>query len=175
MGVYRGSFSSGPAGGQGIVIPPVSAVPAAVATWPVVNTVIMNRFVVQAPTSIRYINFRIGVSSGNVQVGVVSLAGNGNFWEQTATLVASSGVIACPATNADYHRDLGAVVGLAPGDYALFFWADNTTMSAPNGVMAGFAAARASFAVGSLASGVTGTHTVNATTRWVAGLTAELV
>jgi hypothetical protein len=36
-----------------------------------------------------------------------------------------SGVIACPAP-ADIRTDLG-VTTLAPGDYAMFLWADNTT------------------------------------------------
>lgn len=172
---YVSRYGRGTPAAPGVIIPPASAVAAAVATWPVANTMICNRFTVQAPTAVRYMNYRIGVSSGNIQFGIVSLAPNGNAAQQTAVLVASSGVIACPTGNADYHGDLGATVYLAPGDYGAFFWADNTTMSTPNAAVAGFTAARSSFSSASLASGVTGTNTASVTTRWVSGLTLESV
>lgn len=82
------------------------------------------RFCLATGGTYRYINWVCGVQSGNIQVGVVQLSGTGRL---TYTLIKGSGVISCPAAAA-IRTDLGAFY-LQAGDYAMFFWADNTTVT----------------------------------------------
>lgn len=79
----------------------------------------------------RYILLRISVQSGNIQVGVVKLSGANHL---QSTRVMNSGIVACPAAG-NQRIDLGATT-LYPGDYGLFFWADNATVQIPYGVNA---------------------------------------
>lgn len=106
------------------ILPPLcSNLPGATA-WGAVNRAVFDRFYVPRPTPIRYLNWKVEVASGNVQVGIVRLSGTDM---KDFTRVAHSGVIACPAA-AVIRTDLGVTV-LTPGDYAAFIWADNTTFS----------------------------------------------
>jgi hypothetical protein len=98
---------------------------------------VFSRLYVPVATQIRYLNWVVGVASGNVQVGVVRLAGTGHA---DFTRVAATAVIACP-TAGDIRTDLG-VQGLSPGDYAVFIWADNTTFQTRLGNNAGNTALR---------------------------------
>jgi hypothetical protein len=104
--------------------------------------------------SYRHLRFHIGTASGNIQIGVVRLdpANHLNY-----TRVMSSGIIACPAA-ATISYDLGATA--LTGDHALFFWADNATVTT---VWGAFGAANSmGFAkVDSLATGVLATGSVS--------------
>ena len=104
----------------------------------------------QATTGVyRYINWTCAIASGNVQVGVVAMSGTGRI-SYGAPLV-TTGVIACP-TAADIRSDVGAFT-LTPGDYALFLWADNTTVSVGRSTGVPSSQRMAGF-VNSLATGV---------------------
>lgn len=120
------SFADQPAPSKGpsLIVPPAAHLTPAAATWGAANRAIFDRFQVATPTTLRYLNWTVDVASGNVQVGVVRLAGAGHA---DFTRVMDSGVIACPAAG-QIRTDLGASL-LLPGDYALFLWADNTTIS----------------------------------------------
>lgn len=110
-----------------IVMPPTNGLSiAADTTWPAANAAILSRFTLHEPTPLRYFLWRIGTASGNVQMGVVRLNSIGNAY----TRVMNSGVIACPAAAA-IRYDLGSTT-LPPGEYAMFFWADNTTVAVPH-------------------------------------------
>jgi len=106
-----------------LVIPPASQ-GLSVSAYPAANRGHFSRFSLTVGGDFRYILWEVGVSSGNVQVGIVKLSGTGLT---TFTKVADSGVIACPASGA-VRTDLG-VQTLTAGDYALFIWSDNTTMT----------------------------------------------
>lgn len=112
-----------------VVIPPASTLTrAAAATWFTANYALGNRFQLKDLTESRFVNFEIGVSSGNIEVGVVKFFGN-DITSSTnrliADTIATSGVIACP-TAGNARVDLGKFY-LGPGEYALYLWCDNTT------------------------------------------------
>lgn len=95
----------------------------AAAVWPAANRALFSRFSLATDTPLRYVLWRCDTSSGNVMLGIVRLSGadHGTF-----VRLANTGIIACP-TAGDIRTDLGAVTYPA-GDYAVFLWADNTTM-----------------------------------------------
>jgi hypothetical protein len=119
------------------------------AVWPAVNTANFVRFSLTAPGIYRYYNWSVGVQSGNVQVGVVTLSGANRL---SYARVMDSGVIACPAA-ATIRTDLGATL-LAAGDYAMYLWADNTTFQTRQSSSSSLPIMRVGAAVPSLASGV---------------------
>ena len=86
-------------------------------------------------------------------------------------IVASSGVIACPAPY-DNRIDLGYFT-LPPGEYVLFLWCNNTTAQFLHGASSGITATRMTFAGSGLASGLAASTGLSTTTRWVTGLTLE--
>lgn len=139
-----------------LILPPAATVssPSALA-WTAANRAVFDRFYVSRPTTVRYLNWRVDVASGNVQVGVVRLGGAGMA---DFTRVAHSGVIACPAA-ADIRTDLGATV-LTPGEYALFQWADNVTMQTRWFSGTALATLRTCGILSSAASGVPATGTL---------------
>ena len=157
--------------GPACVTPPASVLTAAATgVWYTVNAATFMRFSLTSPRTYRYVNLYVGVASGNIQVGVcrVKDADNSTVY---ATRVASSGVVACPATGAQ-RVDLGFVT-LPPGEYLLFLWCDNVTATFMHGLATGITASRLCFnstLVGGVPAGVT---TVGTTTRWVSGLTLE--
>lgn len=106
-----------------LVLPYAAHLTPTALAWGAVDRAVFDRFQLAEPTTLRYLNWKADVASGNVQVGVVRLSGVGHA---DFTKVMDSGVIACPAA-ADLRTDLGATL-LLPGDYALFVWADNTTV-----------------------------------------------
>lgn len=114
-------------GGSGVapavVVPPSSTLaPVGAVAWPAVNYSHFSRFTLPGARTYRYFNIGVDSATGNIQVGVVKLAGTGL---RSFTRVATSGVI--PASNGSLHIDMGTF-NLEPGDYALFAWADNTTI-----------------------------------------------
>lgn len=143
-----------------LIVPPVS-VGFAAAVW-TVNAARFMRFQLSAAGTFRYINWTCAVQSGNVQVGVVALSGAGHT---TYTPVVSTGVIACPAA-ADIRSDVGATL-LQPGDYALYFWADNATVQVPKSGSA-IASLKGTANALSLTSGVITSGTLTYSTTAVA-------
>lgn len=118
-------------------------------TWPSANLASFSRCVIPAARTYRYFLFRTGTQVGNIQVGVVRLSGAGlTDYER----VMSSGVIAAPAAG-DHRLDLGATL-LQSGDYALFVWADNTSISYAFSTSANFSPIRQNADVSGLTSGV---------------------
>lgn len=157
-----------------IIFPPASLISAGLAVWPVQYAGLFNRFQVTQKGTYRYLRLRVGVQSGNIQVGVARLVWAAGNQSPGFTRVMSSGIIACPAGSTDARIDCGAT-SLDPGDYAAFVWADNTTVTLMNGATSGFTAAMWGFtrtfdAAGVPTSGVTNLST---TTRWVCGLGVE--
>lgn len=154
-----------------LMVPPgASLTNSTAAAWYAANSLTALRFHLSHTKTYRYVNLRVGVSSGNIMVGVASVQ---PFDASTVTLtpVVTSGVIPCPAIN-DQRIDLGHFT-LPPGDYALFLWCDNTTAQFLHGASAGMTASRMIFSAAGLASGLTGAVIVGPTTRWVSGLTLE--
>lgn len=139
-----------------VIVPPVALLNPSAGAWPSANRAIFDRFTVVEKTVLRYLNWVVSTQGGNVQVGLVRLTGAGR---QTATLIASSGVMACPAAG-DQHTDVGAVT-LEPGDYAMFLWADGTTFQSRVATSSGIGALRIAGIVNGLTLGVTGVHTVS--------------
>lgn len=169
---HAGLFmAAGTVTGPRLIVPPASVIAAsAAAVWPTANLAIFNRFSTSVSRSYRYVNLQVGVSSGNIQVGIVS------FSPDTATTVnavkvVDSGIIACPTAGAQ-RIDLGEVL-LPAGDYGLFLWCDNTTAQFMHGIGTGWNASRTTFNA-TLGTGVgTSVITMGISTRWVAGLTLE--
>jgi len=139
---------------QALVVPQYNAGIAAGA-WPAVNRAVFVRFQLTVATPLRYLNWTCDVQSGNVQAGVVSLSGTDRT---TYARVMSSGVIACPAAGS-IRTDLGLTL-LAPGDYAMFLWADNVTFQTRYGTASALTAMRITGIASSLASGVGTTGTL---------------
>jgi hypothetical protein len=132
------------------------------AAWPAVNRAVFVRFALTVGGTYRYLDWVCGVQSGNVQVGVVRLAGTDHA---DYTRVMNSGVIACPAAG-NIRTDLGAT-SLAAGDYAMFMWADNVTFQARYGSNSGLTGLRTNATQSSLASGVTSSGTFAYSTELV--------
>ena len=147
-----------PVAGPTVVASPLVALTATAAAWPAANRAVFNRFALVVPTVLRYINWEVGTSSGNVQLGVVRLSGAGRT---SYSRVMNTGVIACPGSGAQ-RTDLGATT-LAAGDYAAFLWADNTTMTTRYVTNAATAGLKLCGLENSLTSGVgaSGTITFN--------------
>jgi hypothetical protein len=131
-----------------LVVPLVPAGPAA-AVWPSANRAVFQRVRIPTASTYRYINWVVGVQSGNVQVGLVSLSGTDRA---TYTREMNSGVIACPAAG-NIRTDLGATP-LAGGDYALFMWADNATFQTRYGTASAWTGLRVGGIASSLGTGV---------------------
>lgn len=167
---HAGLVNSTDVGGPEIIVPPASVIAAsAAAAWPVANFTMFHRFHVAQRKTYRYVNFRVGTVSGNVQVGVVRLTRSGTT--VNATRVMSSGVIPCPGPNAA-RVDCGATE-LAPGDYALFLFCDNTTATFHHGIDNAVINSRFLFSQ-TISGGVPATVvTVGDSNRWVSGLTLE--
>lgn len=114
--------------GPRTVTPPASlgglATPAA---WFATNYAIGHRFTLETKAQLRYINTRIGTPSGNIQAGVVRLYGAGLVFYHR---VMNTGIIAAPAAGR-VSLDCGLTT-LEPGEYGVFLWADNTTVTLPH-------------------------------------------
>lgn len=128
--------------------------------WFGVNGALFHRFSMISAQAARYFLVKIGIASGNIQYGVVRLSGTGHV---DYSIVMNSGIVACPAAG-DKRLDLGRTV-LPAGDYALFFWADNVTITIPQSTNANYAARRAGGEVTGLAGGVPATGTLTFTNR----------
>lgn len=156
-----------------LVVPPASALTSSgVSNWFTQYAVLAHRF--QNPTrkEYRYVNLYIGTSSGNIQVGVGSITRSGT--NVSITPVKDSGIIASPGTGGQ-RIDLGAF-HLNPGEYGLYLWCDNTTITVPAGIVTGFQGARWAFSATLTNTGVPqGSATALGTTaaRFVTGLTLE--
>jgi hypothetical protein len=156
--------------------PPSIIVPAATllagyptgATWAAANRAQFSRFAVSTPTPVRYFNHEIITASGNYQYGVVRLSG-ADFSDWTK--VVASAVTAAVA--GVLRGDLGAFT-LTPGDYALFMWADNTTISTRRATSVQSARVAGSSSATLYPGGVpdSGTFTWG-TTNFMAGLSLE--
>lgn len=161
--------ASDPAAVPALIVPPGSVLQAgSPAVWFVANNAIYQRCTVPLQATYRYVGINIGVSSGNVQAGVVKLSGADR---RTWTRVMNTGIIAAPA--AGYVKlDCGATV-LTPGDYAVFFWADNTTITVPHMSLAAVAGTPLWWNDAPGAGGVGASGTASATwgQRMIAGLT----
>lgn len=157
--------------GRDLIVPEGGLLAAsAQAAWYTANAATWLRFHVPYRKAYRWVNLRVGTQSGNIQVGVSSLARTGTT--VNSTKVMDSGVIACPAAG-DQRIDCGTVT-LNPGDYGLFLWCDNVTAQFLHSLATGLAASRMLFSQTGLASGVpSSVTTIGPTTRWVSGLTLE--
>lgn len=89
------------------------------------NRAHFSRFQLATPGTFRYINWTCAVQSGNIQAGVVALSGTGRTTYSVP--IVSTGIIACPAAG-DIRSDLDAFA-LPAGDYALFLWVSDGTVS----------------------------------------------
>lgn len=156
-----------------VITPPAALFAASAASaWYLANAATFMRFSIGRPRTFRYVNFYVGVQSGNIQVGVSLLRPGSAPSNMDSTRVAHSGVIACPSPGVA-RIDLGFFT-LTPGDYALFLWCDNTTAQFMHGLATGLTATRLQFASTGLSGGVvSGLTTIPTTTRWVSGLTLE--
>lgn len=144
-----------------LIVPPAAAgTPPGATAWPSANRALFTRFQLEVPVPVRYINWSVGVSSGNVQLGVVQFSGTGHT---TYTRVMNTGIIACP-TAGDIHTDLGATT-LPGGDYAAFLWIDNVTATARWTSTAAIGFTRLGIAVSSLGTGVPASGTIS----WTGG------
>lgn len=160
------------AGAPDLIFPPAAllSVPAAVA-WPTANMAIFHRFTVSRGGSYRYANFRCDAGSGNVQAAVVSLSGTAHT---SYTRVMDSGIIAC--TSGDKLLDMSNVF-LAPGEYALVLWCDNTTATFRVQSNTGLTATRTTAEVSSLTGGIPASGSIGANwgaTRAIGGLSLGL-
>lgn len=172
MPAYKGSYSGATRGAApALIVPPISAMVAGAAAWYTAEAATFNRFTVAVPTPFQFINMWVGTSSGNIQVGVASLA-FANATTMTFTRVATSGTIAAPTGSTAAHIDLGSATTLTPGQYGVFLWVDNTTLTTTHGVTAGLQASRLCFNA-TLAGGVPASGTITASGRYVTGLTLE--
>ena len=128
FGLFRGMTLPAPIpSAPSMVIPPGSTIrDYAMTAWFTANDALFSRFQLQVPTVVRYVDFAVGTSSGNIQVGYVRLRGTDH---KSFDRLKTSGTIACPSTGA-VRYDLGAET-LEPGDYAVFLWCDNTTATFP--------------------------------------------
>jgi hypothetical protein len=151
-----------PSPAPSLIMPPACTSNVAGGAWPAVNRAVFVRFTQPQPGSIRYINWVVGVASGNVQLGLVQLSGSGLT---SYTRIAHTGVIACP-TAGDIRTDLGATA-LGAGTYAAFIWADNTTFQARYSTASGIKALRIAAIASSLASGVPASGTLSYDTAFV--------
>lgn len=170
---HGGSFlAAADASGPSLLVPPGALLAASAAgAWYTANAATFLRFSVPIKKAYRYINLYVGTASGNIQAGIVSMAPS-SATAMNATKIADTGVIACPASG-NTQLDLGSKT-LAPGDYALFLWCDNTTATFLHGLATGLTASRMLFTATGLTSGVgASVLTVSTTTRWVSGLTLE--
>lgn len=172
---YRGAYSGGLSAAAATFVAPVpSAVEKSASSWYAANYATFSRFQLVGPAMLRYININIGAASGNVQMGIVSLASSGSADTMLFARVAHTGVIACPTpTGGVVRQDLGSAVTLGAGDYALFFWADNTSVTVAHGASSASRASRMSFTYTN-AAGVPASGTCDASSRIIPGLTAEL-
>lgn len=141
-----------------LIVPPASVNTATAAAWPAVNRAVYTRFQLGVATVARYLLWEVGTASGNVQLGVVRLSGAGRT---SYARVMNSGVIACPSTGAQ-RTDLGATL-LAAGDYALFLWADNTTVTTRYVTNAAFTSLKVCGLENSLTTGVGASGTITYT------------
>jgi hypothetical protein len=139
-----------------LILPPGLVVNAAAAAWPAANRALFGRVDIDVAAPIRYLNWSVGVQSGNIQVGIVALAGT------SYTRFAHSGVIACPAVG-DVRTDLGAQT-LPAGPYAAFIWADNTTFQTRYTTNSGLGPLRVGAVESSLTTGVGASGTLGYST-----------
>ncbi len=134
--------------GQRHIMVPYFVPAAAVGAWPTANVEIGMRFAVEQTMTFRYLRTTIGAASGNVAFTIRKLSGTG---DGTATIVKSTGIVACPAAGS-IRYDLGAFT-LAPGEYVVSIWADNTTVTFPVQTTAAPANLPVSFKSGAQSSG----------------------
>jgi hypothetical protein len=120
-----------PGNQAGIITPPgsmfaIAIRPSITDAWSagLQNIAIFNRFHLSVAGRFRYLRYRVGVQSGNVQVGVIRHSGVNGL---TFARVMDSTVLACPAVG-DIRQDLGAT-DLEAGDYSLFLWASSATFA----------------------------------------------
>lgn len=153
-----GAYAPIPGSAPAILQPIMSSTTFAPAVWsaPGANAALIMR----CPTllgsrSYRYFLTKVGVQSGNIQYGVLALSGTDLL---TFTRVMDSGIIACPAPG-NLRGDLGATT-LGPGEYALFLWADNTTVTMPRNAPGDAGFARAASAITAIPGGVPASGTL---------------
>lgn len=121
------------------IVPSVTLLNPSQTVWPTQYRAMYTRFSIDRAMQVRYVNWRLDISSGNIQVGIVKLSGT-NL--QTVTKVATTGTIAAP-TAGDIRTDLG-LLNLPAGDYAAFLWVDNTTLACRQAAASGLTALRLS-------------------------------
>jgi hypothetical protein len=169
--LFGAKVNTADAAGPEIIVPPAAIWQAtAVSAWYLANAATFMRFPVTFRKTYRYANLRIGAQSGNIQVGVGTVRRTAGA--VYVTKVMDSGVIACPAAS-DQQIDLGAT-SLAPGDYMIWLWCDNTTAQFAYGATAGLTASRLVFGQTGFTSGVGSSEIQVATsTRWITGLILE--
>ena len=153
----------------GVVLPPAAGAistsePMGVA--PAIPWFWIDRFWLQRRTSLRYVNFHIGVSSGNIQVCVLKYSSPAGAY----TRVMGGNTIACPAAGG-VRLDLGATI-LEPGDYGVSLWVDNATVRVRHGVDGAKIATRVCAHGQALALPATGTRPWGSD-RWWGGVTLE--
>lgn len=171
---HGGAFMTvGSVQGPRFIVPPASVIAASsTSAWSAANFALFNRFHVPVAKSYRYVNLYAGTASGNIQVGVSSLALN-NATTVYSTRVAHSGLIVAPTGGAPAQIDLGEFT-LTPGDYGLFLFCDNVTATFPQGIATGWHATRTTFGATVTSAGVgSGILQLSASTRWLSGFTLE--
>lgn len=156
-----------------LIIPPGSVIAAsALATWYVPNAATYLRFHNPFRQTFRWINIYIGAISGNMQVGVSAISRTGTTVNSTKVMDSTVIAMSSLTANANARIDCGATI-LAPGDYAMFLWCDNTTASFMHSLATGLTASRMLFSQ-TVSGGITSSVlTLSQTTRWVSGMTLE--
>ena len=112
--------------GGSIIVPPLSALAVADVVWWQANALTANRFFIEKTVQLRYFCIYIDVASGNIEVGVARAEGANHLYLRP---LKTTGVIACPTAGLK-RIDLGKFT-LTPGDYWMYFWADNTVVEIP--------------------------------------------
>lgn len=98
------------------------AAPATSVTVQTASAVVWAAFTVKKPVTVSNVLFRVGVSAGNMDIGLCSVSGS------TATRLASTGSFAVPAVAVQNTKALGASVDLIPGTiYLQALAADDVT------------------------------------------------
>lgn len=136
-----------------------------VLAWPAANRAQFHRFHVSEGGAFRYTGFRVETPGGNVQAAVVRMDGL-NF-----TRVAASAITPASAAGG-VSLDMAATY-LAPGEYALVLWADNTTLTLAQVNSEMVRSTRLCAELTGLTTGIPANGTIAAwsTTRAVSGLT----
>lgn len=117
-----------------IICPIIATEVNATAAHPLTTFGTFSRFTLVTPTTLRWVRYKVGIQSGNIQLAIARIAEtrgaayNANF---TYTRVMNSGIIACPAAGS-IIQDLGATL-LPAGDYFVWQWLSDTTATVIHG------------------------------------------